>query len=226
MQTAILFDIDGTLLDADGAGGRAMEIVLREDWQLSAASADVPMHGRTDTAIVADVLDVSGVTADRTADFRAGYVRRLAETLPAGESRLLPGAAEAVRRTVETPDVLAGVLTGNLQAAAEVKLSYHSLADAFDFGAYGDDHTSRDDLARDAAARLRRDHAIPPHRVWIVGDTTADICCARAAGFRVAAVATGGSTRIQLAESRPDRLLDSLLEFEGVLELVREELSH
>lgn len=208
---AILFDIDGTLLNADSAGRLAMEETLRLDFGVERPSADVPMHGRTDSAIIADVLAKAGLDVDPAA-FQEAYVPRLRAMLSRRDSRLLPGAAEAVAEADAREDLLAGLLTGNLPGAADAKLRPHGLADCFPFGAFGHEHTERDDVARGAAARLAEQGGPRPENVWVVGDTTADIACARAAGFQAAAVCTGGGSRDELIASEPDLLLDSLVD--------------
>ena len=218
MKSVILFDIDGTLIDADGSGRVAMEKTLREDFGVVGADATVPMSGRTDTAIIADVLAKNGVSDE--AGFREAYVGRLAEVIPTRASRVLTGAEEAVRATAAA-GVTVGVLTGNLRAAADVKLGNHDLDEFAAFGAYGDDHADRNDISREAAARLAEQGFEQPANVWIVGDTAADVACARAAGFSVAAVATGGASREVLDAARPDVLLDTLADFGAVLDRIK-----
>ena len=218
IRAVILFDLDGTLLDARGAGQLAMEQTAREEFGISVADCNVPMHGRTDTAIVTDVLVQLGLPPSARAAFLDGYVARLPAALHERSSRLLPGSAAAVEAVVGDSSLEAAVLTGNLEGACDAKLDHHGLLDCFRFRACGDRHASRDDLALDAADKLA-DEGLPTGRsVWVVGDTTADVRCARAAGFSVATVEVGGSTREELAASRPDLMLKSLEDFGCVLD--------
>ena len=54
----------------------------------------------------------------------------------------------------------------------------------------------------------------------IVGDTPFDIACARAAGARVVAVATGGHSLDELQALGPDLAVGDLTELDAVLALV------
>ena len=85
-----LFDIDGTLLSSGGAGKAALETALTEDFTTT-LRAQVPYAGRTDRAIVRDLLQVHDI-----ADTPANIERSLpdispAAGVPAGVS--WPGAA-------------------------------------------------------------------------------------------------------------------------------------
>jgi phosphoglycolate phosphatase-like HAD superfamily hydrolase len=93
---------------------------------------------------------------------------------------------------------------------AALKLGHYGLADHFVYGAFGDQAEDRDALARAAVAHAGRTWGVPPERCIVLGDTEHDIGCARAAGARAVAVATGGRARAELERCRPDLLLDDL----------------
>ena len=212
MNHVLLFDIDGTLLDADGSGGAAMRRVLARDFGVNASGADIPAAGRTDAAILGDLFDQFGVPDDRRNDFVAAYIRELARVLPTRQSRLLPGALAAVRRAASLRGVGVGLLTGNLRRAAAVKLDHHGIGDYFEFGAFGDSERDRNRVAAEAASMIAEAGGPPPECVWVIGDTPADVECARSAGFRVLAVATGMFDADALAVCEPDLLAESLTE--------------
>ncbi len=123
---------------------------------------------------------------------------------------------EALR---QRPEVVLGLLTGNLARGAELKLRHYGVWEFFEFGAYADDHHDRNELGRFACQRLREKHGIdlPCERIFVLGDTPHDIACARAIGARAIAVATGGSTREQLAKAAPDYLFDDFTDVDAVL---------
>jgi phosphoglycolate phosphatase len=104
---------------------------------------------------------------------------------------------------------------------ARLKLGHFGLADAFAFGAFGDEAADRDALACRAVAEVRSRWAVPAERCVVVGDTELDIGCARAAGAKVVAVTTGTRTRADLAAHAPDLLLDDLSDPEPLLEWAR-----
>jgi phosphoglycolate phosphatase-like HAD superfamily hydrolase len=107
-------------------------------------------------------------------------------------------------------DVVLGLLTGNAREAARLKLEHFRLDCFFPFGAFGDRHVDRSDVAKEALSELRRriGPEVDGRRIWVVGDTPLDISCARWIGARAVAVATGEHTRDQLRAAGPDLLLD------------------
>ncbi len=207
-----LFDVDGTLLLTDGAGRRAIAAALRERYGVDDDLAHVPMAGRTDPLIVADALRAHGIAfpdGERAAlwDAILAHMRRLM-TPPAGG--LLPGAAAVLDAVGAEPGWVTALLTGNVRGMARIKLGAFGVFDRFAFGAFGDEAPDRNALAVLAVARAAERYGVPAERCVVVGDTEHDIACARAAGARVVAVATGGRSRELLAAHAPDLLLDDL----------------
>jgi phosphoglycolate phosphatase-like HAD superfamily hydrolase len=119
-------------------------------------------------------------------------------------------------------DVAVGLLTGNLRQGARMKLVHYQLDHHFSFGGYGDEHLDRNQVAETAleAARRHLDSRCGAPNIWVIGDTPLDIRCARWIRARVLAVATGSHPREELADHRPDVLLDDLSDVEQVLSLV------
>jgi phosphoglycolate phosphatase len=208
-----LFDIDGTLLSSGGAGKAALEAALVEDLGI-ALTANVLYSGRTDRAIIRDLLHRHGVreTSELRDKLLAGYLRRLPGCLCNHNGCVLPGIHDLLRALRERDDVAIGLLTGNVRAGAKAKLGHFGLYEHFRFGGFGDEHFDRNDVAREALAAIRtHGHTdVTPEQIWVIGDTPLDIECARAIGANVAAVATGFHTVEHLAEARPDVLLASL----------------
>jgi phosphoglycolate phosphatase len=99
-----------------------------------------------------------------------------------------------------------GLLTGNIQLGAEIKLRRFGLWEYFEFGGFADDHEERDHIAAAALARARRvlGADLQPDEVVVIGDTPWDIRCGRFIGAKVLAVATGGSKLAELLEHKPD----------------------
>lgn len=223
-MVVLLFDIDGTLIHTGGAGGDAL-LDAFSDWFGVAAPQAVPLSGRTDRGIARHLFgahDIPDTEANWHA-FRRAYVQRLTAYLPLRDGSVLPGIEALLQRLAARTDLAVGLLTGNTRAGARVKLDHFRLSEHFAFGAYGDDHVDRDDVAREALAACGRHlRAEPvPEQVWVIGDTPLDIRCARAIGARVAAVATGWDSRDELAAAEPDLLLDTLAEPDALLARLR-----
>ena len=220
-----LFDIDGTLLNTGGAGQAAMEAAIAEQLGDVGPIHGVSYAGRTDRGIIQDIFRfyASKLTEGIRQNFITSYLRHLPGELAGRAGLILPGVVEMLSHLHRREDVILGLLTGNLLEGARLKLSHHGLDEYFDFalGAFGDEHVDRDDVARAAWAILSKSTSTEPslERVWVIGDTPADVQCARAIGAKSLAVATGIYSRDELERARPDRLVDDFSDAEAVLEL-------
>jgi phosphoglycolate phosphatase len=221
----VLFDIDGTLILTGGAGQRAFARTFSEDFGVPLISRAVTFAGRSDRAISRDLMVVHDIEPSEAnwQRFRDGYLARLPEALRAGRGQVLPGVLPLLGRLDKLP-VQLGLLTGNVRAGAQQKLTYYNLWDRFAFGGFGDDHLDRNDIAVAALAAAReRSHsngnsASNGELVIVIGDTENDIRCARAIGARVVAVATGLTSATALAAEKPDLLVENLEDADVLLD--------
>jgi phosphoglycolate phosphatase-like HAD superfamily hydrolase len=220
-----LFDIDGTLVAARGAGRIALGRALEEVYGTAGALDRYDSRGKTDPRIVLDVLaaegwDEAAIRARLAACF-AAYLREL-ETVLAGGHRvdIMPGVVELVSALSRRPDAIVGLLTGNIEPGARLKLRSTDLWPLFRVGAFGSDDHDRRRLPAVARDRVRAlvGHDVPFERVTIIGDTPLDVDCARGCGAVAVAVATGQYPRGELAACAPDLLFG---DFSRVDEAVR-----
>lgn len=206
------FDIDGTMLLTGGAGQAAMEAALADEFGNGKPVEGISYAGRTDRGIINDFFLFHGVepTEERITRFIQVYLEHLPNTLAELRGTVLPGIAEALLELSGMEHVLLGLLTGNMRDGAMLKLRHYELDAYFPFGGFGDRHLERDDVARDALVDAGRFHGneIEPGRVWVVGDTPADVRCGRAIGANVVAVATGSYTADELQRELPDYLFE------------------
>ena len=224
MRRLILFDIDGTLLLARGAGRRALTAALRDVYGTAGDMDGYNLGGQTDPRIVFDVLEAAGLAREhvhaRIDDCFEAYARGLAAEIGDGRDVItLPGIADLVRRLHGDAGVLLGLLTGNIEAGARIKLEPTGLRPYFRLGAYGSDHHDRRQLP---SLAVRRAHALvgvpfSPDQVLVIGDTPRDIECARHFGAVAVAVATGQYTREALEAEGPDLLFDDFADVESAL---------
>ncbi|MBI1345965.1 HAD hydrolase-like protein [bacterium] len=211
----ILFDIDGTLLSSGGAGQAAMEEALQQLYGKSEPTSEISTAGRTDFAISRDLFASYGLPWDDASGlvFQETYLQLLPAHLSSRSGMVLPGVVELLEHLSQREDVLLGLLTGNYARGARVKLQHFQLDHHFAFGGYGDHHHHRDDVAREALSQARQYRPdLVENLVWVIGDTPADVQCARAIGARVLAVATGVYSHEILQASAPDLLRPNLSE--------------
>jgi phosphoglycolate phosphatase-like HAD superfamily hydrolase len=210
----VLFDIDGTLIHSGGAGVRGMAAAVAALHTHPGALADVPVAGRTDRAIVRDVLARIGLpdTEDQVAALRDAYLRELPNALaqpPEGTFGVLPGVPEALDALSTDDRFTVGLLTGNFATGARIKLEFFGLWQRFALGAYGDRHVNRRDLVPLAVAESR-EAGWPPAAVVVIGDTPLDVDCALAHGAIAVGVATGHTTPAELADAGAHLVVDTL----------------
>lgn len=206
-----LFDIDGTLVSSSGAGRLAMDAALESEFGVRVPIRAEDIAGRTDRSIASEHFRRHGIadTEENWQRFMAAYLRFLPESLKRNAGRLLPGIDGLLERLSAEPGVVLGLLTGNVPRGAEIKLGHCNIYHYFRFGAFGDRRQTRDDVARDAFARVQEHfgRAVPAGQVLVIGDTPSDVRCARAIGGTAVAVATGLYSLEALAAEQPDLLL-------------------
>lgn len=228
MQPAlILFDIDGTLLLSGRAGLRAMTRAFDQAFGITNAFEGQNFGGRTDSFLVSNALRANRMadTPEQHDRFRQIYIPLLAEEIEhpgTGHKGLMPGARELLEALGDHDHLHLALLTGNYRQAAEIKLQHFELWDFFEWGAFSDDAADRNALVP-IARRRAETYDIPVEaieRVFVIGDTPHDIECARVAGAKSIAVATGGFTVEQLRDFGANEVLTDLSDTEAVLALL------
>src|SRR6476659_9685974 len=132
MRKLVLFDIDGTLVLTGGAGIRAMNRACEELAGHGDALAGIPIAGRTDRIILHDAVARAGRTLDSglleaLRDRHVAYLREEIERPGRGVKAILPGIRQLLDRLEQRDDVFLGLLTGNFEAGARIKLEYFDL---------------------------------------------------------------------------------------------------
>jgi phosphoglycolate phosphatase len=218
-----LFDIDGTLLSSGGAGKAAMETALETEFSTARSTDGVPFAGRTDRAIIRDLFQAHQIddSAQNRRRFLAAYLQHLPDCLANHRGQILPGIAALLNCLQERSDLAVGLLTGNVRDGARLKLGHYGLYHHFAFGAFGDNHLTREEVAQEALAAVRSHvkDQVQGERIWVIGDTPLDVRCARSIGARAVAVATGWHSVDVLAAEQPDLLLADLSDPSSLLAL-------
>jgi phosphoglycolate phosphatase-like HAD superfamily hydrolase len=224
-DSLLLWDIDGTLVDTARAGERALLRLARDLYQRDfGEQLPVALAGRTDTSIMGDLLRHLEVeaTAETTLGFQKSYLALLEQTLPTGKARLHPGIQEALEAIHAHPEIHQALLTGNLREGARLKLSHLDIWKYFEFGAFADDSSDRNELGPFALRRAKESLGLdfPPVRVFVIGDTPHDIACGQAIGARTIAVATGAFSVAELSSHHPTHVFPDLSDTKGLLGIV------
>ena len=218
----MLFDIDGTLVDTEGAGLESLKGGLYSAFPDCVGREFPPLDlgGATDGSVVAFLFahfSIEDTEGNRDLFFES-YSSCLDETLVSfrenGKGRALPGVSDSLKVLQEMVTVPMGLLTGNIESGARIKLRHFGLDGYFRFGAFGDDHHDRNELGPIAMERAKKETGqdFAPEETAIIGDTLKDIACARACGAKAIAVATGTVSREALLAAEPDLFFDDLSE--------------
>jgi len=206
---AVLFDIDGTLLVTGGAGGAAWQRGFEELYGVDADIAEHTDAGMTDPEIVKivfrEVLGREGSQAERSKAI-AAYLKHLPDTVAESDGyRVMPGIEDLLDRLIDA-GVLLGLVTGNVEVAAHVKLARGHLNRFFSFGGYGSDSADRTEVTKAALQRgeLVSGGTLQDGACISVGDTPRDVKAGHGAGVKVVGVATGSYTVDQLNQAGAD----------------------
>jgi phosphoglycolate phosphatase-like HAD superfamily hydrolase len=212
---AILFDIDGTLLVTGGAGAVAWQRAFREMHGIDANIDEHTHAGMTDPEIAAivfrEVIGREGSAAER-AEAIAGYLSHLQQAVEESDGyRVMPGIEELLPR-LAGEGVLLGLVTGNIEAAANIKLARADLNRFFAFGGYGSDSSDRTELTRKAVDRGGEvaGKELDPAATVAVGDTPRDVKAGHGAGIKVVGVATGKYSVAELDEAGADWAIEDV----------------
>jgi phosphoglycolate phosphatase len=210
-----LFDVDGTLIDTGGAGGRAWRAAFSELHGVPADIVRFSEAGQTDTHIAATTFAAvigRAPTREELGELYAVYLLHLQrEVDTSGGYRVLDGVVETLERLVRARVTL-GIVSGALEGAARIKLARGGLNRFFVFGGYGSDTANRAALTERAIEKAADLHGalVEPRSVFVVGDTPNDVIAAKAVGAVAVTVATGSYTAEQLREAGADHVLRSL----------------
>lgn len=211
----MLFDIDGTLLHTGGAGAVAWQRAFLELYEVEANIQEHTHAGMTDPEIAEivfrEVIGREGSAAER-AEAIAGYLSHLQKAVEESEGyRVMPGIEELLPRLVDE-GVLLGIVTGNIEAAAHIKLARGDLNRYFTFGGYGSDSRDRTELTKKALERGEQvsGHPLDRAETIAVGDTPRDVKAGHGAGIRVVGVATGSYAVDELTDAGADWSLEDV----------------
>jgi phosphoglycolate phosphatase len=214
-RIAVLFDIDGTLVDTGGAGAASWRLAFEELYGIQADIGKFTDVGMTDPDVgrltFEAVLDRKPERKEfaRLLERRLHYLQQTVAESPG--YRILPGAERLLLRLIEDGHLL-GLVTGNLEAAAHIKLHRAHLNRFFSFGGYGSDASDRGELTRIALRRAAFvfGEEVAAEQAIAVGDTPLDVAGAHAAGIACVGVGSHNYTVDQLREAGADYAIPSL----------------
>jgi phosphoglycolate phosphatase len=227
MPKLVLFDIDETMVSSHGAGRRALERALTVVFNRAISLNGLSLSGKTDPQICFEALAAydfeKHTIVSCLEQIYASYLPALQdEVRQSKEFKLHAGVVELLEQLKVRDDAYLGLLTGNIELGAQVKLRKFGLDSYFAMGAFGSDSHDRMELpavAHERAASLFKQN-FKPEDLVIIGDARNDVLCAKGYGATSIAVATGKTTKETLQELKPDHLFDDLSQTPQVLSAI------
>jgi phosphoglycolate phosphatase len=212
---AVLWDIDGTLLSTGGAGAVAWQRAFQELFGVEANIDEHTRAGMTDPEIT-EIIFAEVVGRPGSAEEHAAVIAKYLDFMPEAVAEssgyeVKPGIAAILPRLAEA-GIVQGIVTGNVEPAARIKLARGDLDRYFTFGGYGSDDRDRVKVTERALERGAAAAGAPLDLAATisVGDTPRDITAGHGAGIRVVGVATGSYSVAELEEAGADWAIEDV----------------
>lgn len=201
MKKLVLFDLDGTLVNAGGAGRTSLRKAIKELYGVEPEFDHSLISGRTDldnfSIVYSLIKKGKKPTAAEMKKMKAKYLEILPTEVHAvvrcKKYDLVPGVEKFLKMLAKDKDVILGLGTGNLEEGAKIKLEPGKLASYFTVGGYGEDGQTREEMLQAAVKRAEKKFKtkLEPDQVYVIGDTHRDICAAKNCGFHSAVLTNG-----------------------------------
>ena len=213
-KRVVFLDIDGTLIDSKNAGRAAFIRALHSAFGWTDDIDYIKFSGATDLDVLKKIFTrYQRKLSERDIElFFDMLPRELRRTCADNPPITLPGVREMLDELAMREDTLVGLVTGNIESCARIKLAAAGIDHHFPLGAFGHEHADRNEIARLALARA--EGMLAPNeslgQVFIIGDSPADVAAAHAIGAFAVAVATGHPSAEELAAAGADLLVEDL----------------
>ena len=220
----LLFDIDGTLINPDNVGRRSITKAFHDLCHIADAFAEINMAGKTDVQIVKEGLSTHGLSSNdgRVSAVLSQYIKNLEAAAKQGTMSIYPGVIDLLKTFKARDGSRLGLLTGNIEQGARIKLGALELNQYFSFGAFGDDSEDRNKLLPIAVKRSREISGVEVafHDCIVIGDTPMDVQCAKPYGATAIAVSTGFYSHESLLETEADYVIRDLSDAIGLIDSI------
>lgn len=224
MPKLVLFDIDGTLIDSGGAGTRSLDAAFQEVFSIRNGFAGIRMAGKTDIKIVKEGLAAHDIPFDNgiIPEFVANYVKNLKIEIGNDGKHIKPGIKEILEKLEQRDGCHLGLLTGNIEQGARVKLGAFDLNKFFPAGAFGSDDEDRNRLLPIAVEKFTAvtGRTFLYNDCVVIGDTPRDVECSKPYGAVSIAVSTGPYGYESLRKTGAALVLNDLSDTERVFDFI------
>ena len=223
----VLFDIDGTLLHPGSGARQSLSQAIHEEIGQQLKIEPGFCAGKTDLLIISSLLEKAGCLVQEIQPLMKSVIKRYLELLETNynaknDAYMYEGALELIEALNERPEVFLGLLTGNVEKGARIKLGPFGVNDLLPTGAFGEDGFVRTDLSRVAVNRAEAEYGVQflPKNISVIGDTVADIKCGKVIDAKSIVVSQHLRNEEELIEANPDFLFTDLVNTENIVHAI------
>jgi len=226
MDRLVLFDIDKTLLVGSTVHYTALKNALSEVYGIKNPPPLKNMQGMTDLKIICETLlqeniDSETIKSGLDQCMEIMYLK-YRDALQKQDLKILKGVKQLLEN-LQRVGIPLGLVTGNMEAIAWLKLEKVGLSKYFHFGGFGDKVIKRSGLVKNAikASELTLGK-VDNQNIFLIGDTPRDILGGQKVGVRTIGVATGDFSEEELVQAGADFIVKDLKDSEKVLKIIME----
>jgi len=223
----ILFDIDSTLLRGKiPAHLNSFSFGFKNVYNIEGSIEDAPfVEGRTDKQIVFEILQKKGLernqiekNIDRMFNSMVEYAKINFEK---ENIQVLPGVEDFLK-VLKKFKINLGILTGNVEEIAKIKLTKANLNQYFEVGGYGNLSERRSDLIEIVKNRAYEKLGLKfeNENIYLVGDSLRDVQCGNETGVNIIGVATGKTSKEDLQNAGANIVLSTLEEYDKAIDYI------
>ena len=223
----ILFDIDGTLLYSGKGARKSLCMAIENIFKVKPGITTNNTRGRTDKLIIREILTSLNISSEfilsKTDAILNNYLKILkTEYNKNNDAVLFPGVYELLDRLKNNSDACLGLLTGNIEKGAQIKLSPFQLNEYFPIGAFGSDAFYRDELPAIAVrkAEIYYNMVFKGKNIVIIGDTEFDVSCGKNLNVKAIAICRNPKMRDIIMEEKPDNIFEGFEQTEEIVDAI------
>jgi len=223
----VLFDIDGTLILSGKGARKALLLAIEKNFHVKPSITADNTRGKTDKLIILETLkkfDISSKTIhsrmDRTLNDYIGFLQN--EYNKDDDAIIFPYVHELLSLLHARSETFLGLLTGNIEQGARIKLSPFNLNKYFPVGAFGSDAFYREELPEIAVkkAEINYNHVFKGENIIIIGDTEYDVLCGKNMNATSIAICRHPSKRKTIEDAQPDYLFEGFEQTKKIVDTI------
>ena len=223
-----LFDIDGTLIVSENkVHKKSFSVAIKKIFDVDIDINEINPTGKTDTRIIFESLERKGIRREevkpKLKEIFNLMIEFVKENINSSTITANPGVFSLLEE-LKLKGYVLGLITGNVEDIAKIKLNTLNLLQYFEVGGFGDLSEVREKVLERAIeqAESKFNQKFDKKKVFYFGDAPLDIECGKNVGVTIIAVATGRFQEEELSEHNPDYLFKDFSDTTSILKVVEE----